>query len=664
LQVDPSKRMSIAEALEHAWLGDPRIAPLQAPEELLPESIRRRRREETAQNAAFAAGGHAGGRPSLGGSGGSNDHRNNVITTNAGLPAGGESVSALGSTGGLCGGASASALEPMVPMPTTPGCTAPQLPTRGPVTPQPLQSADVPTWPVAAQLPTAPGFLQGVGPPSPTATGRQQPFGIFPGGMLTGITDRARSPRTSQIGPPLAAAGNPVLRPHAVAAPLEVPRGRRNARNLAAAGQPYVATAHSPPPQSFGQGVADGGFFSSTSTMGTSAEVNLGSHFPHPGFMSPLRGAPHAKGFAVSPPPAAQGQGRGTGRDHQLSRPVSRPKFSAANVSARSGGMGGGSAAYEMPPEGDDRKSGRTWAFQGDADSGQVGGGCGGCVDRNALMATASTTTPSRPSLAATTTNVSSYGAGPPPLASGGSACASGAAGSPETVGRVQRGSAAAPPGPCGAGDGSVPRAIAPSTSVRQINSQTGTAGGLQFPGFTREGRPHMQNHHSPMRGQGAVYVPRSPSPSMSNHNQHYPHSPVARAFSPGHQVPYNSSSFNWAQAPVILSPRTSLSPMGRSAPMVPRALSPLRGGNCLAAAQAVAAGGLAAGPLMGLPRARSPVPGGFAWSPEPLSPARSPRRSHSPMGGQASYSQRVPTNVSGGSPRSRPGPQRNVVPL
>jgi len=41
LQLEPSRRMSVADALEHAWLTDPKILPVLAPKELLPESLRK-----------------------------------------------------------------------------------------------------------------------------------------------------------------------------------------------------------------------------------------------------------------------------------------------------------------------------------------------------------------------------------------------------------------------------------------------------------------------------------------------------------------------------------------------------------------------------------------------------------------------------------------------
>mmetsp|Transcript_81302 Transcript_81302/g.161381 ORF Transcript_81302/g.161381 Transcript_81302/m.161381 type:complete len:725 (+) Transcript_81302:68-2242(+) len=39
LQLEPGRRMSVAEALEHAWLADPKVMPVLAPKELLPESL-------------------------------------------------------------------------------------------------------------------------------------------------------------------------------------------------------------------------------------------------------------------------------------------------------------------------------------------------------------------------------------------------------------------------------------------------------------------------------------------------------------------------------------------------------------------------------------------------------------------------------------------------
>ncbi|CAE8612293.1 unnamed protein product [Polarella glacialis] len=41
LQLEPSKRMSIADARNHAWLADPKVPPVMAPKELLPEALRR-----------------------------------------------------------------------------------------------------------------------------------------------------------------------------------------------------------------------------------------------------------------------------------------------------------------------------------------------------------------------------------------------------------------------------------------------------------------------------------------------------------------------------------------------------------------------------------------------------------------------------------------------
>eukprot|EP00929_Paragymnodinium_shiwhaense_P008902 TRINITY_DN112890_c0_g1_i1.p1 TRINITY_DN112890_c0_g1~~TRINITY_DN112890_c0_g1_i1.p1 ORF type:complete len:759 (+),score=134.49 TRINITY_DN112890_c0_g1_i1:66-2279(+) len=48
LQIEPRRRMSIHDALNHAWLTDPKIAPVIAPKELWPESVEKAKRAEEA----------------------------------------------------------------------------------------------------------------------------------------------------------------------------------------------------------------------------------------------------------------------------------------------------------------------------------------------------------------------------------------------------------------------------------------------------------------------------------------------------------------------------------------------------------------------------------------------------------------------------------------
>lgn len=47
LHIEPQRRMSIHAALQHPWLADPKISPVLAPKELLPESMRSQILEET-----------------------------------------------------------------------------------------------------------------------------------------------------------------------------------------------------------------------------------------------------------------------------------------------------------------------------------------------------------------------------------------------------------------------------------------------------------------------------------------------------------------------------------------------------------------------------------------------------------------------------------------
>mmetsp|Transcript_69719 Transcript_69719/g.130146 ORF Transcript_69719/g.130146 Transcript_69719/m.130146 type:complete len:723 (-) Transcript_69719:74-2242(-) len=42
LQIDPKRRLSVTDALNHPWLADPAIAPVLAPKELLPESLQKK----------------------------------------------------------------------------------------------------------------------------------------------------------------------------------------------------------------------------------------------------------------------------------------------------------------------------------------------------------------------------------------------------------------------------------------------------------------------------------------------------------------------------------------------------------------------------------------------------------------------------------------------
>lgn len=46
MQMEPSKRMSIAEACKHAWLADTGVPPMMAPKEMLPEELRKKLEEE------------------------------------------------------------------------------------------------------------------------------------------------------------------------------------------------------------------------------------------------------------------------------------------------------------------------------------------------------------------------------------------------------------------------------------------------------------------------------------------------------------------------------------------------------------------------------------------------------------------------------------------
>jgi len=68
LRIEPKKRMSIAEALNHAWLADPKIAPVMAPKELLPDTLRKNaeKQETEASSKETEAGTHS---PVVGGAG-------------------------------------------------------------------------------------------------------------------------------------------------------------------------------------------------------------------------------------------------------------------------------------------------------------------------------------------------------------------------------------------------------------------------------------------------------------------------------------------------------------------------------------------------------------------------------------------------------------------
>jgi len=61
LQLEPKKRLSIVDALNHPWLADKKICPVPAPKELLPESARRtsNRAEEVPANKELESGGRS-----------------------------------------------------------------------------------------------------------------------------------------------------------------------------------------------------------------------------------------------------------------------------------------------------------------------------------------------------------------------------------------------------------------------------------------------------------------------------------------------------------------------------------------------------------------------------------------------------------------------------
>ncbi|CAJ1456665.1 unnamed protein product, partial [Effrenium voratum] len=52
LQLEPSKRMSIADCCKHAWLADPSVPPMLVPKELLPEAVRKSMEEEKVERRA------------------------------------------------------------------------------------------------------------------------------------------------------------------------------------------------------------------------------------------------------------------------------------------------------------------------------------------------------------------------------------------------------------------------------------------------------------------------------------------------------------------------------------------------------------------------------------------------------------------------------------
>eukprot|EP00933_Yihiella_yeosuensis_P042084 TRINITY_DN36585_c0_g1_i1.p1 TRINITY_DN36585_c0_g1~~TRINITY_DN36585_c0_g1_i1.p1 ORF type:complete len:791 (-),score=157.32 TRINITY_DN36585_c0_g1_i1:188-2560(-) len=58
LQLDPDKRMSIADAVNHSWLCDPKVPPVLAPKELLPEALRESEQQKAAQEAAVNRNSH------------------------------------------------------------------------------------------------------------------------------------------------------------------------------------------------------------------------------------------------------------------------------------------------------------------------------------------------------------------------------------------------------------------------------------------------------------------------------------------------------------------------------------------------------------------------------------------------------------------------------
>lgn len=105
LQIEPRRRMSITDALNHAWLADPKIMPVLAPKELLPESLRKEQREHkvarremeataVAKEASVPAHEASGARSPVGGGSGGNSIS---VSGSTAIPSG-HGHSAAGST--------------------------------------------------------------------------------------------------------------------------------------------------------------------------------------------------------------------------------------------------------------------------------------------------------------------------------------------------------------------------------------------------------------------------------------------------------------------------------------------------------------------------------------------------------------------------------------
>lgn len=104
LQLEPSRRMSVADALDHAWLADPKVMPVLAPKELLPEALlkqeERRQQEAEALPPANEEPHHLPTSASYAGCGGSSPGGN--CSSGSSLPR----LHDTGSFGGTCQGIS------------------------------------------------------------------------------------------------------------------------------------------------------------------------------------------------------------------------------------------------------------------------------------------------------------------------------------------------------------------------------------------------------------------------------------------------------------------------------------------------------------------------------------------------------------------------------
>jgi len=195
LRIEPKSRMSISDALNHAWLADPKIAPVLAPKEMLPESLRKDAEKREAE--ALAKEMESGARsPVVGGSAAVTSMGSSVAacSTNSVAISGASQTASITWSGSasheLPTWSSANTTSQYQPAPPHTPVVRVRSPPRSPRT---SHSASAPRMPIDRRRPVTSGGRQMF----VVATAHSPPPGVAPISSVGGVPTRASGTRAA-----------------------------------------------------------------------------------------------------------------------------------------------------------------------------------------------------------------------------------------------------------------------------------------------------------------------------------------------------------------------------------------------------------------------------------------------------------------------------------